>query len=152
MSEAREMTSGADSRSALRRSFLALLSPSSALSEMVLSSPSLSCTSFGSSRSTLSPPLAFVFVKTASEQMRPEEDLRGLRELAQKGCPRLQALLFFLPEGCLLLPLLTLVLVFEGGNLGCWSAAYVLAHYLPVHPPRARVVPPRAPLSTLPSH
>src|SRR5215218_11525788 len=99
MSEAREMTSGADSRSALRRSFLALLSPSSALSEMVLSSPSLSFTSLCRSRSTLSPPLAFVFVVTASEQMRPDEDLRRLLKLLQEGRALFEALALRFPVG-----------------------------------------------------
>ena len=67
--------------------------------------------------SSPSPPLAFMFVATASEQMCPDEDLCCVCKLVQEGCPRFHALLFFLPEGRRLLPLPTLALVFEGGNL-----------------------------------
>src|SRR5215208_5844422 len=140
MSEAREMTSGADSRSALRRSFLALLSPSSALSEMVLSSPSLSFTSFGSSSSTLSPPLAFVFVVIASEQMRPDEDLRCLLKLLQEGRAPFKALAFLSTMSRLLFPSSeALCLVELGGQVSNVPRSDVdLSHLLAI--PAALVV------------
>src|SRR5215204_5256511 len=112
------MTSGADSRSALRSSFLALLSPSSALSERVFSFPSLSFTSFGSSSSTLSPPLAFMSMKTASKQMCPDEDLRRLLKLAQEGRTPFEVLALRFPVGGLLFPSEALCLVQLGGQAG----------------------------------
>src|SRR5829696_8233600 len=101
------MTSGADSRNALRSSFLALLSPLSAFPERILSSPSLSFTSFGSSRSTSSPPLPLVFVKTGHEQLCPGKYLCRLLQLLQVGRAPLEALLLLSPRGFLLFTLET---------------------------------------------
>src|SRR5215217_3717245 len=139
MSEAREMTSGADSRSALRSSFLALLSPSSTLSEMVLSSPSLSFTSLCSSSSTSSPPLAFMLMATASEQMCPEEDLRRLLKLLQEGRAPFEALALRFPVGALLFPSEALCLVELGGQVSNVPRSDVdLSHLLAI--PAALVV------------
>src|SRR5215218_4359483 len=139
MSEAREMTSGADSRSALRSSFLALLSPSSTLSERVLSSSSLFFTSFGSSSSTLSPPLSFIMMKTASEQMRPEEDLRRFLQLLYKGHAPFEALALRFPVGGLLFPSEALCLLQLGGQVGKVPCSDVdLSHLLAI--PAALVV------------
>src|SRR5215204_945007 len=133
------MTSGADSRSALRSSFLALLSPSSTLSERVRSSPSLSFTSFGSSRSTLSPPLTFMLMKTASEQICSGEDLRRLRKLLQEGRAPFEALAFRVPVGGLLFPSEALCLVELGGQVGKVPCSDVdLSHLLAI--PAALVV------------
>src|SRR5215203_6797454 len=152
MSEAREMTSGADSRSALRSSFLALLSPFCTLSERVLSSPSLSFTSLGSSSSTLLPPLAFVFVETASKQMRPNEDLRRLLKLAYEGCVLFEAFLLLFPVSSLFFPLSALNLIKLGGQPPERPAADVLPDHATTFPPGAGVVAACPLLTRLPAH
>src|SRR5215213_11297379 len=150
MSEAWETTSGADSRNALRSSFLALLSLSSALSERILSSPSLSFTSFGSLGSTLFPPLAFVLMATASEQICSGEDLRRLLKLLQEGRAPLEAVPLLSPRGLLLFPLETFEFVYLGGELAEGPAAPVfLSHALPF---AHRAVVVRAAAAFFPTH
>src|SRR5215203_5874434 len=80
-----------------------------------------------------------MLMATASEQMRPDEDLRRLLKLLQEGRARFQALLFFLPAGGLLFPFEALCLVQLGGQVGKVSCSDVhLPHLLAI--PAAIVV------------
>src|SRR5215207_5553460 len=91
MSEAWEKISGEDSRTALRSSLLAPLSPPSALSERASSALSLSFASFDSSSAsvfTFSSPFSLAFTIPSPKEGCQDQNLHGLLQPLQESRAR----------------------------------------------------------------
>ena len=93
-----------------------------------------------------------MLMKTASEQMRPYEDLRRLLKLAYEGCVLLEAFPLLPLVGRLFLPLSALNLIKLGGQPSEHPAADVLSDHATALPPGAGVVAACPLLTRLPAH